>query len=223
MIKKPLVHRTKSSSVVVRNKSRRRQMLSPEAVAAEEKRYRIKKILAQSPRLNSQLATQLCWTIQPGIATSCLTQFDRKLAQREKMVGTTATSVLTDMVEDIGQMMDACAIHLAQMHENTGSITLHNNLSARPVIFPPEPIGRYKPLLLTSTFAQEHALLDKLQQFDLLICDALLLRKFGFLDAAQWNVLIRPITERWCALFRSLDYRYNSCGSFFNPGGPHAT
>ncbi len=178
-------------------------MLSPDELAAEENRYRIRKILTQSPRFHSQLGAQLCWKQQPGKQVTNLLEFDRMISSEERRQHEfkRQRALMVEAISDLTAMMDITESYLRRMHQNTGSITLISNQSARPLICPPEAIGRYKKLVMTAKLTQEFSLLEKLMRFDSLICSALLLRKFGFLTADHWDAMIKPITEQWRELF----------------------
>ena len=209
----------KPIATVRQKRSRAAQMLTPDELAADEDKYRVQKILAQSPRFHSQLGAQLCWKSQPRQPVANLFDFDRIIAIDEQsdpdLQGQKRRIVNT--IAELVSLMDTTESHLNRMRQDTGSLNLISNRSTHPVICPPEAIGRHKKLLLTAKITQEYALLEKLMRFDALICDALLLRKFGFLSGDQWDVMITPITAHWRMLFSLADtiIRSTSSSVFF--------
>lgn len=215
MKKKITFTKQRPVATVRQKRSRAAQMLTPDELAAEEEKCRAQKILAQSPRFHSQLGAQLCWKSKPGQPIANLFDFDRIIAideqydpelqgQRER---------IGEAIAELVALMDTTESHLNRMHQDTGSINLISNRSTRPVICPPEAIGRHKKLIMTAKITQEFSLLEKLMRFDALICDALLLRKFGFLSGDQWGVTITTITEQWRTLFSLADASMQSTSS----------
>jgi hypothetical protein len=198
MKKKITFNKPKPVTTVRQKRSRAAQMLTPDELAAEEEQYRVQKVLDQSPRFHSQLAAQLCWK-----SRASLFEFDHIIAFAElrdpELQG--RKTRIVEAIAELVTLMDTTESHLNRLHQDTGSLNLISNQSTRPVICPPEAIGRHQRRCMSAKFSQEHALLEKLMRFDALICDALLLRKFGFLMSDQWDVLIKPITEQWRTLF----------------------
>lgn len=220
--RKPLTRRSLPSppkAAHVTKKNVKRRLLTPEELAAEERFYRDKKRLEQAPQFHSHLANHLCRipSSGKGAEPTCLVAFDEALCRRQSDPTSKREREMLQRVEQIAAQLQSSQEKLAQVRKATGEITLLSGASIQPVRLPSEPIGNYPPMVLSAPFVLEQDLIGKLQQFDRLICEALLLRKFGFIDAQDWAVFIAPITKSWLLLFAlaATQPRLISSGSFF--------
>lgn len=185
------------TEVQVRRKNRKAQMLTPEQAAAEERRYQEQKILASSVRFHSHLAAQLCFGGRDPESPS-LVKFDAGRCQLESAQPQQLYPERWLTIE-IGYWIEYVPLlqeHLRHLFPQDPDFTLVSNDSLAPVICPPVPVGHLKPLELKSLTVQRLGMLEHLMELDHVICDALLLNKFGLLPGEYWQA-IRRVVDGW--------------------------
>lgn len=199
-MKKLTLSRSKQSAkteVQVRRKNRKAQMMTPEQAAEEERRFQEQKILASAVRFHSHLATQLCFGGRDPESPS-LIKFDAGRWQLEAAQPHLQYPERWLRIE-IGYWFEYVPLlqeHLRGLFPQDPDFTLVSNESLAPVICPPVPIGRHKPLELKSLTVQRLDMLARLVELDRAICDALLLNKFGLLPAEYWQA-VRKVVDGW--------------------------
>lgn len=205
MMKKTTLSRQRiNTNVLVRRKNRKAQMLTPEQAEEEERRYQEQKTLANSVRFHSHLAAQLCFGGRDPAFPS-LVKFDagRCALEAAHPQETHPEEWLQIEMADIDRSTTDLHQQLRALFPNDPDFQLLSNESVAPVICPPVPIGRHKPLILNSLTVQRLEMLERLVKFDRVICDALLLNKFGLLPKDYYWQSVRWLRSRWVNVLKN--------------------
>lgn len=180
-----------SGGVQLRRKNRRSQIMTPEQVAAEERREHEKKILHSAAKFHTHMIAQLCVGGGKDPDAPNLIRFDAgryALEQAHPELPHPTPWIVAEM-DRIARLTRNHIRYMRQRYFPTGEITLVSNESAAPVICPQETVGRHRALVFHSQTVLQLGMLEKLQDLDQMIRDALLLKKFGYLPDGEWQYL----------------------------------
>lgn len=162
-----------------------------------------KSILASSFTIHTQLVYDLCFGVGDS-HKSTLISFDRGCYDIEaELLGVSVPGQkLSGRILRIADVASRSKNLLEKMRPPVDpDFSISANESVNPVVCPPFPVGKHKPLPIISETVEKLRLLSRLEDFDKLVLEALALRKFGYCSEAYWATNIQGIARLYSELF----------------------